>query len=192
MTQIEDKYREEIYDGETVEGHLGLTDLSIETIKDIYYEAYPESILEIGLNAGHSAYLWMNLFPELDYHSIDICQHEYTQSCADRLCEVFPRFKFKCMDSKTLTKEEISNYDMVFIDGDHSKEGFIEDFLKSINSGVKWILLDDLNHQWLPWIRDTVKHIEKHENYPYRVSGKYKYNDQNGDIIECALLQRRG
>lgn len=43
------------------EGHLVLTERTVETLKRIYKHTEVKSVLEIGFNAGHSAMGWLAL-----------------------------------------------------------------------------------------------------------------------------------
>jgi hypothetical protein len=48
------------------------------------------SLLEVGVNGGHSAYVALTANPELRYHGVDICDHAYVEPAIAWLQERFP------------------------------------------------------------------------------------------------------
>ncbi len=48
------------------------------------------ALLELGVNAGHSAYLALTACPELHFYGVDICQFPYTRPAVSWLQERFP------------------------------------------------------------------------------------------------------
>lgn len=172
----------------TEEGHASLTDRTCEAIKEIYEIAQPKRILEIGFNAGHTAFGWLSMFPELHYHSIDICKHDYTITHAKKIEEKFgERFKFGNKDSKTLTSDNIQGYEFVFIDGDHSLRGINHDYWICKNAGTKWILIDDYDLR--TYIEDLLKHINLSDNHPYEIVKIFTYDDHDA-TSRMALFRR--
>src|SRR5580693_7900581 len=51
---------------------------------------FKERLLEVGVNAGHSALLALSSSPRLEYYSVDIMSHAYTAECVDYLKGEFP------------------------------------------------------------------------------------------------------
>ena len=102
--------------------------------------------LEIGFNAGHSAALTLNNFPNIKYTAVDICLHTYTKPCAKYLIDKFDNFIDLCIGDSTEILNRIPfEYDRIHIDGDHSYEGAKADLLNCYNllrnNGL--ILVDD-------------------------------------------------
>src|SRR5271168_237552 len=44
---------------------------------------FKERLLEVGVNAGHSALLALSSNPRLEYYGVDIMSHAYTAECLD-------------------------------------------------------------------------------------------------------------
>lgn len=174
----------------TKEGHASLTDRTCEVIKEIYEIAQPKKILEIGFNAGHTAFGWLSMFPELHYHSIDICKHHYTVTHAKKIKDKFgERFKFGNTDSKKLTADHIQSngYDFVFIDGDHTFDGISHDYQICKDAGTKWILIDDYSLR--KYIRNLLQHINLSDNHPYEIVKIFTYDDHDA-TSRMALFRR--
>ena len=51
---------------------------------------FKERLLEVGVNAGHSALLALSSSPRLEYYGVDIMSHAYTAECVDFLKGEFP------------------------------------------------------------------------------------------------------
>ena len=111
-------------------------------------------VLEIGLNAGHSASIWLFTNPNIKVKAIDIETHAYTRLCADLLRETFPdRFEYFPGDSKTVFSElnaSFMNCDIVHIDGGHDEHIFRADFENALtlpyNDFSRTILVDDADY----------------------------------------------
>ena len=117
---------------------------SITEILDI---TKAKTVLEIGFNRGASALSW--LLNDIDFlYSIDI---EGSMDVVNFIKENFEknRFNFKRIDSKLLTYQDLNmNFDMVFIDGDHSFLGAQNDIQKAMLFSPKYILFDDYCHPY--------------------------------------------
>lgn len=163
------------------EGHIFPTEYTIEALKTIYKHTDAKSVLEIGFNAGHSAFTVLSLFDYVTYHSVDIAQYEHTEINAAALSDMFPeRFSFEKINSQHLDTEVLSRYDMVFVDGDHSVEGASMDLQKCNEAGVKWILVDDYQYIWLRRLTDLIDHYIASEKFPYHLVGVYRYETFDG------------
>lgn len=171
-----------------IEGHCLLTDVTIECAKEIQGIVQPKNFLEIGFNAGHSAFMWLSLFPELKFHSVDICEHSYTLDHMKKLKEVFgDRFTYGKGDSKKLNRDFVGQFDLVFIDGDHTREGVTSDYELCRSAKTPWVLIDDYNNLRAP--RNLCNHISSSENHPYTEIGKFKYDDAT--LKTVAVLFKR-
>lgn len=129
----------------STEGHLIETDLPI--IRDILKITNPISILEIGLNAGHSSYFWLSE-SNANITSVDICIHSYAVIAAAYLNKLFPnRFTFYPVDSKKCLSLILENkYDLIFIDGEHSEQGITNDIYIAKELNIPYIFIDDYNN----------------------------------------------
>ncbi|MEI2419547.1 class I SAM-dependent methyltransferase, partial [Arthrospira platensis SPKY2] len=95
-------------------------------------------MLEIGLNGGHSALIALYNNPQLEFHSVDICRHKYTELAADFLKQKYPnRFYFYKGDSRdilpqiAIQKRHIK-FDIIHVDGGHGIEVCRTDISNSI------------------------------------------------------------
>lgn len=121
-------------------------DIIAPAFKEILEIANPESILEIGFNAGGSALMFLSINPYLLYDSVDIQENEKSISY---LSKMYVGFNFHQFDSKNISPEIPlfnSHYDLIFVDGDHSKEGVISDTETALKFKPKYILYDDVFH----------------------------------------------
>lgn len=173
----------------SVEGHCKLTERTIQFAKDIYEVVKPKSMLEIGFNAGHSAFMWLTLFPELKFHSVDICKHNYTLSHMKKLKEAFgDRFTYGKGDSKVMNVNFVKHFDLVFIDGDHSYEGILGDYNLCDKAKSPWILIDDYR-SGLKYPTLLCDNIKTFENHSYEWVDKFHYHDQS--MRNTAVLFKR-
>jgi predicted O-methyltransferase YrrM len=84
------------------------------------------NILEIGFNAGHSAFLMLVMNPVCRIHAFDICEHSYTKPCLDYLNSVFDNRVTLHEGNSHQTLAEYSqlpdtagSFDLLHIDGYH-------------------------------------------------------------------------
>jgi hypothetical protein len=123
---------------------------------------FKKYMLEIGMNAGHSALLALSLNPQLIYHGVDISWHKYTKPCAEFLRREFAgRFHFFAGDSREVLpylaeQDELQRFDLYHVDGGHSREICFADVSNCIRiahspnqKGVSHLLLDDINASWI-------------------------------------------
>lgn len=106
-------------------------------------------MLEIGLNAGHSALL--ALAQGVEYHGIDNCKHPYTRPAAEFLKAKFgSRFHFYEGDSQKLLPDMPVSYprlrfDLFHIDGNHAVSSVKADIDHCMRMALKnaWMIIDD-------------------------------------------------
>jgi len=120
---------------------------------------FKKSLIEVGVNAGHSALLALSANPHLIYHGVDINQHKYTAHCVDYLREEFPgRVHFHPGDSREVlpylaTHRPDLDFDIFHIDGGHTDEVCRADISNCIRlargGSGKHLLLDDINASWI-------------------------------------------
>ena len=173
------------------EGHMELTDVTVEAVRSVYDIIQPKRILEIGFNAGHSAVLALELLPEVKVSSIDIGRHKYTKVNADKVIQKYgSRFKFTVQDSKELDATKVKGrYDTIFIDGDHSIEGLTSDLKFANSAEIGYIIVDDYHPKWFQSVIDLVDHYENKQSFPYERICTFDYDSRDG--INTAILLKR-
>lgn len=82
------------------------------------------SIMEIGVNAGHSLLLMLYFNPNVTIQAFDICSHKYVKPCVDYLNAKFNnRVKLIVGDSTKRVPEFIKStelkFDLIHVDGGH-------------------------------------------------------------------------
>ena len=120
---------------------------------------FKTSLLEIGVNAGHSALLSLSANEDLVYRGVDIGQHKYTEPCVRYLMHEFPgRVNVHFGDSREVlpylaTHRRDLNFDLFHVDGGHTTElcrADISNCLRLAKGGIgKHLLLDDINASWI-------------------------------------------
>jgi hypothetical protein len=120
---------------------------------------FKERLLEVGVNAGHSALLALSSSPRLEYYGVDNMAHAYTAECVDFLKGEFPgRVHLFTGDSREVLpwlanrRAELS-FDIFHIDGGHTDEVCRSDMgncirIASGQSG-RHVLLDDVHASWI-------------------------------------------
>ena len=152
-------------------------------------------ICEIGFNAGHSAMVFLlgrDTTP-LEFTIFDIGEHLYTQPCLDYIQSTFPHVHMKYVkgDSKETipkwiseNKSSIWTYDIVHVDGGHSKQCISND-MKNADLLVKVggiIIIDDtddniINNYATVYLNSGCYRemdVMKTYGYPHRIIQKIK------------------
>ena len=120
---------------------------------------FKERMLEIGVNAGHSALLALSCNPRLQYYGIDIVSHAYTAECVDFLkgdfpgrVHLFPGDSLEVLPWLAGQADELS-FDLLCVDGGHTSEICYSDVANCIrmSKGEKGrhLLLDDIHASWI-------------------------------------------
>jgi hypothetical protein len=127
--------------------------------KDLFSRIGGGSILELGFNRGASCLSLLEAgFDTVD--TVDRRDLSSVKKSCDFLTDRFgKKFKYiECDHTKILNHTELFNskYDLVFIDGDHSKEAVIRDIKTALTFKPKYILFDDYLH---PYHSKDIKEI---------------------------------
>ena len=120
---------------------------------------FKERLLEVGVNAGHSALLALSSNPRLEYYGVDILAHSYTIECVDYLKGEFPgRVHLFPGDSREVMpwladrRDELA-FDIIHVDGGHTDDVCLSDVTHAIrmSRGLdgRHLLLDDVHASWI-------------------------------------------
>ena len=120
---------------------------------------FKERLLEVGVNAGHSALLALSSSRELEYYGVDIMTHAYTIECVDFLKGEFPgRVHLFPGDLREVLpwlaeRSGELNFDLYHVDGGHTDEVCLSDVTNCIRLGQgqkgRHLLLDDVHASWI-------------------------------------------
>jgi hypothetical protein len=120
---------------------------------------FKKSMIEIGVNACHSALLALSANPHLIYYGVDINIHTYTLPCVNYLEKEFPgRVHYYPGDSQEVlpylaVHHPELDFDIFHVDGGHTSEicyADVSNCLRLANRGFgKHLLLDDINASWI-------------------------------------------
>jgi hypothetical protein len=117
-------------------------------------------MLEIGVNAGHSAMLALTMNPNLHYTGVDGAGHPYSRGAIEWLEQKFPeRCKILIGDSRVVLPrliEQRADFDLFHVDGGHDFDCAYKDMVNTIAlaRGGSLILLDDTNYPMLESLCD--------------------------------------
>jgi hypothetical protein len=158
--------------GEPLEGNIFYADLDVrfagrDPAKDLaparrnVWRAtrFKERMLEVGVNAGHSALLALSSNPRLEYYGVDIVSHSYTVACVDFLKGEFPgRVHLFPGDSREVlpwlaNQGDELTFDIFHVDGGHTSEVCLSDMTNCIRMAKgekgRHLLLDDVHASWI-------------------------------------------
>jgi hypothetical protein len=120
---------------------------------------FKEKLLEVGVNAGHSALLALSSNSRLEYYGVDIMSHVYTAECVDFLKGEFPgRVHLFTGDSREVLPWLVSRrselaFDIFHVDGGHTDEVCRSDMGNCIRIAGgergRHVLLDDVHASWI-------------------------------------------
>ncbi len=120
---------------------------------------FKERMLEVGVNAGHSALLALSSNPKLQYYGVDIMSHAYAIECVDYLKGEFPgRVHLFPGDSREVLpwladRGGDIEFDLFSIDGGHTSEVCLSDMTNCIRMGRgekgRHLMLDDVHASWI-------------------------------------------
>jgi predicted O-methyltransferase YrrM len=108
-------------------------------------ELAPKRIVEIGTRAGYSAWTILRACPDATVEGFDLdCdEHGGFKGAHEHARAVLPadRFRLTIADSHTL--ERLPECDVVYVDGDHSREGALQDLRLGLTAKPRALILDD-------------------------------------------------
>ena len=109
-----------------------------------------QTIVEIGVRTGFSAFAMLSANPEAQYIGIDpydildYSTKDVHFAQAKKALERFPNAQILLLNSQHLTKLPIENADLVHVDGAHGTREVFHDCEIAKFSGAKWLLIDDV------------------------------------------------
>jgi hypothetical protein len=120
---------------------------------------FKRRVLEVGVNAGHSALLALSANRRLEYYGVDILDHSYTLECVDFLKGEFPgRVHLFPGDSREVLpwladRGDEMNFDLYSVDGGHTDEVCLNDMTHCVRMAAgqkgRHLLLDDVHASWI-------------------------------------------
>lgn len=125
------------------------------------------SYLEIGSNDGGSALAILSTGSLRHATLVDNwCYGSSERIVRDKLGALQESTHIITGDSRHILPELKAQYDMIFVDGDHSAEGALFDMTESLRllvpKGV--MVVDDLDHQEYPFLREVVTKFANDNN----------------------------
>ena len=117
---------------------------------------HSQTALEIGVNAGHSSMLFLNANPNLHLLCFDMCYHKYTQPCVEYLASKYS-VTFVPGDSRNTTfRVPGEKYDLIHVDGGHSKELAFKDIINTryVAHEKTLLIIDDADYTQITDIID--------------------------------------
>jgi len=154
--------------GELLEGNIFMmhhtvkyTDLFLNKTKNISNLVLNKSIknvMEIGFNSGFSTLLMLLSNPNICISCFDLAEHKYTIPCYEKLKEKFgDRINITIGDSTKTLQNINDNYDLIHIDGGHSKEVADSDIKNSyrLSKPGTILIMDDYDFPELHNIWDS-------------------------------------
>lgn len=174
--------------------------------KDVIAITEPESILEIGTFHGGSSLQWLT-HSNANVVAIDPIFHSddeiyardhnlpFPPDKSDQFAHIeqikafYPtRYTFIQKDSQLVRPDlEGKNFDLIYVDGDHSELGVRNDITLALEKQIDWVLLDDYN---LFVEQVFVNEFKDKFLYPIRVYPK-KDMFQGKPIIQLLLKRRK-
>jgi predicted O-methyltransferase YrrM len=110
-------------------------------------------ICEVGVNAGHSLLLMLDVNPTADYVLFDIGTHKYTRPCIEYIRSHYPNTSIQVFygDSKVTLPKQHGEFDLIHIDGGHYPPEVMSDYKESMRLIAPKcpIVFDDYNFPYI-------------------------------------------
>lgn len=163
-------------------GYLPPTEEVFNILREVIEVSNPKSLLEIGFYAGHSTTYWAELLdPSVEIFSCFPDNHPVGEKYSSIVSDKYPNVEVRQKKSPDiLVNLEHRNYDLVFIDGNHTFDNCYADTMMALLAGAKWILYDNSE---LFQVGDVIerfiyaKFLREYDQYPYW--SKWKSNSRN-------------
>lgn len=115
-------------------------------------------VLEIGFNAGHSSYVFLNARPDVHVTSFDLGEHGYVSAAKQFIDRDFPGRHELVLGDSTITVPQyrpagsLDRFDLAFIDGGHEYGVAAADLrnCRQLMAPGGLVVIDDLLH-WRNW-----------------------------------------
>lgn len=180
------------------EGHMPPSKEVCELWRDVRSIVGYDTLLEIGLNAGHSSAINLELFPTVHVTSVDIGRHDWTELGANVLKTKFhDRFNFVlCHSTAYFERVQKGEYehphpDTIFIDGGHDISHVINDIRMGQWMGCKYLIIDDIKSNNVKLIVETLMTfgvLKLVKEYRYKCANTSKPNNAVG-LYKCQPIQ---
>jgi hypothetical protein len=116
------------------------------------------TVLEIGFNAGHSSFVFLEARPDVQVVSFDLGEHGYVSSAKDFIDKRFPGRHQLVLGDSTVTVPQYRQanpeaaFDLTFVDGGHDYPVAIADLrnCQPLAAPDGLVVMDDLLH-WRSW-----------------------------------------
>jgi predicted O-methyltransferase YrrM len=170
--------------GEKLEGNIFMlhhqeqySEVFIDKVKNItnlLLNKQIKQVMEIGFNSGFSTLLMLLTNPHVRIHCFDLGEHAYTLPCFEKLKEYFgDRVKITLGDSTKTLPWANHRYDLIHIDGGHTREIAKSDVLHSYRLSKKGtiLIMDDydccvLHELWNHYVQDYTLKTPQIQLYP--------------------------
>lgn len=108
----------------------------------------PKKIVEIGTRAGYSAWTMLRACPEATVVAFDLdCdEHGGYKGAHENARRILPADRFELTIKNSHDIDRLPECDLVYVDGDHTEDGAMQDLELAIRSGARKILLDDVTN----------------------------------------------
>ncbi len=151
-------------------GHMPPSEEVISFWKHVKQYTNFKHLTEIGFNAGHSSSIILSLFDDVKVSSYDVGMYDITISNGEIVKNKFPnRFDLTIKDSKELNPSDISNSNILFIDGSHDYPEVRSDIDLFLKSDLRYAIIDDLQNKNV-----QRAYNESISHYKLLVENKYK------------------
>ena len=168
-------------------GYLPANDEIFNALKYIRELVKPRSVLEIGFYAGHSTSYMAEYFHP-DCKIISCCpDHPRGRAYGDVVMEKYPNVTVHLTPSPDiLEKVRDTEFDLVFVDGNHARKNVIDDTTVALILGAKYVLYDNTE---LPAVRGAVEEIVTNGNLKWVCDFPYHTNFKGGGVGEMKLYE---
>lgn len=157
-----------------MEGHTIPTARTLEMWEKIITATGSQRVLEIGFNYGHTTEILLELGCEV--HSVEILEEK--RELLETFKKKWKTFSYTIIDSRHMKP---GNFDLVFIDGEHTAPAIMSDLTLAHRSRAKYIALDDYGTDpWFYWIPDVITKVRS-LGFPFKLQEVYSYDAVNGE-----------